>query len=82
MAENQILSKEGENGEMENFHWLDRAKGYDLISMSRQAKLTAIAVNLKRIAKILSSQITSSPGSIPIFLQKFDRYKKTHQICA
>ena len=40
------------NGEMKNFH----AKGYDQLSMSIQAKLTAIVVNLKRIAnKILSS---------------------------
>ena len=42
---------------MKNFHGLDRAKGYGLRSMSTQAKLTAIAVNLKRIASILSSKI-------------------------
>ncbi|MED4351096.1 IS1182 family transposase [Schinkia azotoformans] len=48
--------QEWKNGEMKNFHGLDRAKGYGLKSMSTQAKLTALAVNLKRIASILSSK--------------------------
>jgi len=52
--------QEWKNGEMKNFHGLDRAKGYGLKSMSIQAKLTALAVNLKRIAKILSSLNQSS----------------------
>ena len=47
--------QEWKNGEMKNFHGLDRAKGYDHLSMELQAKLTAFAVNLKRIAAILSS---------------------------
>lgn len=47
--------QEWKNGEMKNFHGLDRARGYGLKSMSKQAKLTALAVNLKRIASILSS---------------------------
>ena len=47
--------QEWKNGEMKNFHGLDRARGYGLKSMSTQAKLTALAVNLKRIASILSS---------------------------
>ena len=47
---------EWKNGEMKNFHGLDRARGYGLKSMSTQAKLTALAVNLKRIASILSSK--------------------------
>lgn len=47
--------QEWKNGEMKNFHGLDRAKGYGLKSMELQAKLTALAVNLKRIAAILSS---------------------------
>ena len=49
---------EGKNGEMKNHHGLNRARGYGLRSMSTQAKLTAIAVNLKRIAGILSSKLT------------------------
>lgn len=48
--------QEWKNGEMKNFHGLDRARGYGLRSMSVQAKLTALAVNLKRIANILSSR--------------------------
>lgn len=42
---------------MKNHHGLDRAREYGLRSMSTQAKLTAIAVNLKRIANILSSKL-------------------------
>ena len=53
-----------ENGEMKNFHGLDCAKGYDQLSMSIQAKLTAIVVNLKRIAnKILSSLMGQNSDS-------------------
>lgn len=48
--------QEWKNGEMKNFHGLDRARGYGLKSMTLQAKLTALAVNLKRIAAILSSK--------------------------
>lgn len=47
-------SHEWKNGEMKRFHGLDRARGYGLKSMSLQAKLTALAVNLKRIAALLS----------------------------
>jgi hypothetical protein len=51
--------QEWKNGEMKNFHGLDRARGYGLRGMSTQAKLTAIAVNLKRIASILSSRMAA-----------------------
>ncbi|QAA34755.1 IS1182 family transposase [Clostridium manihotivorum] len=47
--------QEWKNGEMKRFHGLDRAKGYGLRSMGMQARLTALAVNLKRIAKLVSS---------------------------
>jgi transposase len=46
---------EWKNGEMKRFHGLNRAKGYGLRSMGIQARLTALAVNLKRIAKLVSS---------------------------
>src|SRR5699024_11456585 len=49
--------QEWKNGEMKNHHGLNRARGYGKRSMSTQAKLTAIAVNLKRIASILSMVI-------------------------
>lgn len=46
---------EWKNGEMKRFHGLNCAKGYGLRSMSMQALLTALAVNLKRIANMVSS---------------------------
>jgi hypothetical protein len=55
---------------MKNFHRLGRAKGYGLKSMAVQAKLTALAVNLKRIAAILSSKKGAYFVSITI-LQNF-----------
>lgn len=64
---------EWKNGEMKCFHGLDRARGYGLKSMSTQAKLTAIAVNLKRIASIISSSKVNS-GSIS------DGFYKTEKI--
>lgn len=47
--------QEWKNGEMKRFHGLDRARGYGLPSMQIQCQLTALAVNLKRIAKLASS---------------------------
>lgn len=46
---------EPKNAELKRFHGLDRAKGYGLKSIRIQAKLTALAVNLKRIAKMVSA---------------------------
>ena len=46
---------EPKNAELKRFHGLDRAKGYGLRSIGIQAKLTALAVNLKRIAKLVSA---------------------------
>jgi len=40
---------------MKRFHGMSRARGYGLRSMSIQAKLTALAVNLERIANPVSS---------------------------
>jgi len=48
-------SIEWKNAELKRFHGLARAKGYGLRSVSTQAKLTALAVNLKRIAALASS---------------------------
>jgi DNA modification methylase len=45
-------AQEWKNGEMKRFHGLSRARGWGLRSILFQAKLTAIAVNLKRIATI------------------------------
>ena len=46
---------EPKNAELKRFHGLDRAKGYGLRSIRIQAKLTALAVNLKRIANLVSA---------------------------
>lgn len=64
--------QEGKNGEMKNFHGLNCAQGYSRRSMSIQAKLTALSVNLKRIASILSSKR-------PIFLSIFRFNLKTYR---
>ncbi len=65
--------QEWKNGEMKNFHGLDRARGYGQKSMALQAKLTALAVNLKRIAKILSSKNTFPRQIILIYFNKMDK---------
>lgn len=48
---------EGKNAEMKRFHGLARARGYGLKSVEIQAKLTAIAVDLKKIGKLFSLKI-------------------------
>ena len=48
-------SIEGKNAELKRFHGLSRARGYGLLSVSKQSKLTAIAVNIKRISALISS---------------------------
>jgi transposase len=46
-------AQEWKNGEMKRFHGLARARGFGLLGVAIQAKLTAIAVNLKRIAALI-----------------------------
>lgn len=65
--------QEWKNGEMKNFHGLNRARGYGLKSMSTQAKLTVLAVNLKRIANILSSLKESLLQLFIILLNKMEK---------
>jgi hypothetical protein len=48
-------SIEGKNAELKRFHGLSRARGYGLLSVSKQSKLAAIATNIKRIAAIVSA---------------------------
>lgn len=52
-------SIEGKNAELKGSHGLRRSKGYGLVSMSKQAKLAAIAVNIKRIAAIMTAKSSS-----------------------
>lgn len=54
---------EGKNAEMKRFHGLARARGYGLRSVSTQAKLTAIVVNLKRIAALILKKTAVSFSS-------------------
>lgn len=74
--------QEWKNGEMKNFHGLDRARGYGLKPMELQAKLTALAVNLKRIAAILSSKNGSNLSFIISFLKKAGKDDEFQKICA
>jgi len=62
---------EWKNGEMKRFHGLARAKGYGLKSLSTQAKLTAIAVNLKRIAAIIGAKTHNFTAIAAIFWNCF-----------
>jgi transposase len=66
---------EWKNGEMKRFHGLARARGYGLKAVSTQAKLTAIAVNLKRIAAIIG-EIKTDLG--PIIASMVHHLLKTH----
>lgn len=59
--------------EEKNIHGLVRARGYGLISMSLQAKLTALAINLKRIAGILSCLNLSSTRKDFIYIKNLDK---------
>jgi transposase/curved DNA-binding protein CbpA len=65
-------SIEWKNGEMKRFHGLGRARGWGIKSVAAQAKLTAIAVNLKRIAAIVTVQDSKS-NSLSSLLQLISR---------
>ena len=65
---------EGKNAEMKRFHGLARAKGYGLLAVSKQTKLTVIAVNLKKIAKLSSSNNTF------IMLITFEKFLKIQNL--
>ena len=56
-------SEEWKNAEMKRFHGLARAIGWGLRSMAFQAKFTAIAVNLKRIANLIMEKGWENAGS-------------------
>jgi transposase len=62
---------EWKNGEMKRFHGLARARGYGLNSVSVQAKLTAIAANLKRIAAIAGEKGLDLDLIISLFRSHF-----------
>ena len=64
-------AQEWKNGEMKRFHGLARARGWGLRSIQFQAKLTAIAVNLKRIAAIVGEKSTLNYCFLMIKRMKF-----------
>ena len=59
-------SIEWKNAEMKRFHGMARADGWGLRSMIFQAKLTAIAVNLKRIAKLVEQKMKENATAMPL----------------
>lgn len=67
---NETVLNALKNGEMKRFHGLSRARGWGLRSVLFQAKLTAIAVNLKRIAAITGKE------TLPViaFLKKIENH--------
>ncbi len=71
--------EEWKNAEMKRFHGLARAIGWGLRSMSFQAKFTAIAVNLKRIANIIREKERKNVGNATLifcFFLKIPLFRK------
>lgn len=67
-------AEEWKNAEMKRFHGLARAKGWGFRSMAFQAKFTAIAVNLKRIANMMKEkekEEAESMALIPLLFSDF-----------
>jgi hypothetical protein len=62
---------EWKNGEMKRFHGLGRAREFCLKSMQTKAELTSLAVNLKRIAELLSPDFKGICYYIRIMLKIF-----------
>jgi transposase len=65
-------SIEGKNAELKRFHGLCRARGYSLLSVTKQSKLAAVAVNIKRIAAIASSFLIKIIEKLVIVSVNFD----------
>ena len=59
-------SIEWKNAEMKRFHEMARADGLGLRSMIFQAKFTAIAVYLKRIAKLAEQKMKEKAEFLPL----------------
>ena len=61
---------EPKNAELKRFHGLNRAKGFGLRSIRIQAKLTVLAVNLKRIARMVSASKSSNALIFQFFVRR------------
>ena len=66
-------SIEWKNAEMKRFHGLARARGFGLPSITRQAKLTALAVNLKKIVTLIGQKEKENSIKI-VFSTQFDTF--------
>ena len=68
-------AEEWKNAEMKRFHGLARAKGWGLRSMAFQAKFTAIAVNLKRIANLIRENDRKNAGCTALIFSLFPKIR-------
>ena len=68
-------AEEWKNAEMKRFHGLARAKGWGLRSMAFQAKFTAIAVNLKRIANLIKENDRENAGYTALIFSLFPKIR-------
>ena len=66
-------SIEWKNAEMKRFHGMARADGWGLRSMIFQAKFTAIAVNLKRIANLIRENERKNAGCAALIFSLFPK---------
>ena len=67
-------AQEWKNGEMKRFHGMSRARGWGLRSILFQVKLTAIAVNLKRIAAITGEKTSPVPAILSAFTEFVSKF--------
>ncbi len=72
-------AEEWKNAEMKRFHGLARAKGWGLRSMAFQAKFTAIAVNLKRIANLIRENERENAGNNALLSLLFSEFAAVRQ---
>jgi len=72
---------ESKNAQLKIHHGLSRAKGFGLRSVAIQAKLAAIAVNLKRIAAIISSDNPFLFAIYALLCKKFTNTALEPQLC-
>lgn len=69
-------AQEWKNGEMKRFHGMAKARGWGQRSITTQAKLTAIAVNLKRIAALITEILPELSAVGAEFLLTFSLFSK------
>lgn len=70
---------EWKNAELKRFHGMARARGWGMRSMANQAKLTAIAVNLKRIAALIrqkEQENALAKAVFPSFSCRIERFMR------